>query len=268
VNAGVLAFISYPQIDPVLLSLGPVQIHWYGVAYVVGLLAAGLVALWVNQVWDVGLTQDDIILGCLWAIIAVLIGGRLGYVLFYGLSAYLADPLTIIAVWDGGMSFHGGAAGLVVAGLLFARRVDVSFLRLADMVVVGLPVGILVGRLANFINGELWGRVTDVPWAMVVEGYPPRHPSQLYEAALEGLVILVVMLLLARKKRPDGFMFGVFLILYGVFRFTVEFFREPDQQLGFIAGDWVTMGMLLSVPLVIGGIWLVVRALGWPRPQE
>ncbi len=165
------------------------------------------------------------------------------------------------------MSFHGGAIGLIVAGVFFARRVKVPFLRLADMVVVGLPAGILFGRLANFINGELWGRAADVPWAMVVEGYPPRHPSQLYEAALEGVVILVVMVLLARTKRPDGFMFGLFLTLYGVFRLTVEFFREPDAQLGFIAGDWLTMGMLLSLPLIVAGVWLLARALRSQRPS-
>jgi phosphatidylglycerol:prolipoprotein diacylglycerol transferase len=256
-----LAYIAYPALDPVLIAVGPVRIHWYGVAYVVGLVAAGLIALWLNKRWEVGLTEDDIVLGSLWAIIAILVGARLGYVLFYGLSSYLAAPMTVFAVWDGGMSFHGGAVGLIIAGLLFSRRVEVSFLRLADIVVVGLPVGILLGRVANFVNNELWGRVTDVPWAFVVEGYPPRHASQLYEAALEGVVILVVMLLLARRKRPDGFMFGTFLMLYGVFRFTVEFFRQPDQQLGFLAGGWLTMGMLLSVPLMVAGVWLIVRAL-------
>jgi len=257
----ILAFIAYPEINPVLVSIGPIQVHWYGVAYVVGLVATGLVVLWLNRRWDVGLTEDDVVLGSLWAIIAILVGARLGYVLFYGLATYLQSPLSILAVWDGGMSFHGGAAGLIIAGLFFARRVKVSFLRLADMVVVGLPIGILAGRLANFVNSELWGRAADVPWAMVVKGYPPRHASQLYEAALEGVVILIVMLVLTRHKRPDGFMFGVFLLLYGSFRFAVEFFREPDRQLGFIAGEWLTMGMLLSLPLVVAGIWFVVRAV-------
>lgn len=255
------AVIAYPQIDPVLIAVGPVQVHWYGVAYVVGLVVTALVAWRLNDRWSVGLTEDDVILGCLYSIVGILLGGRLGYVLFYGFSSYVKEPLSVFAIWDGGMAFHGAAIGLIGAGLLFARRVNVSFLRIADMAVVGLPVGLFLGRLANFVNDELWGRASDVPWAVVVEGFPARHPSQVYEALLEGLVILVVMLVLARRKRPDGFMMGVFLVLYGAFRFAVEFFRQPDIQLGFIAGDWLTMGMLLSLPLIAGGAWLVARSL-------
>ena len=262
------AVIAYPGIDPVLLAIGPLQIHWYGVAYVVGLLITALVAWRLNRRWGVGLSEDDVILACLYAILGILLGGRLGYVLFYGFSSYIEDPLAIFAIWDGGMAFHGAAVGLIAAGILFSRRVGVSFLRIADMAVVGLPAGLLLGRLANFVNNELWGRETDVPWAVVVDGFPPRHPSQIYEALLEGLVILLVMLVLARRKRPDGFMMGAFLVLYGTFRIVVEFFRQPDVQLGFIAGDWLTMGMLLSLPLIAGGVWLIVRSVRRETPTR
>jgi phosphatidylglycerol:prolipoprotein diacylglycerol transferase len=256
-----IAFIAYPQIDPVLISLGPVKVHWYGVAYVVGMIAITGIAWWLNGRWDVGLSQDDVVLGALYGIVGLLVGARLGYVLFYGVGSYLESPATILSVWDGGMSFHGGAIGLFVAGLFYARKVDRSLLRLADMVVVGAPIALFLGRIANFVNDELWGRQTDVAWAIVVEGYPPRHPSQLYEAFLEGLVIFVVMLLLSRTRRPDGFMTGVFLLLYGAFRFAVEFVREPDVQLCFLAWGWLTMGMVLSVPFALVGIGLIIYAL-------
>jgi phosphatidylglycerol:prolipoprotein diacylglycerol transferase len=263
-----LAFIAYPQIDPVLLHLGPIKIHWYGLAYVVGMLAITGIAWWLNERWSVGLSQDDVVLGALYGVVGLLVGARLGYVLFYGGGAYFEQPAAIFSVWDGGMSFHGGAIGLALAGVLYARKVEPSFLRLADMVVVGAPVALFLGRLANFVNDELWGRETDVPWAMIAEGYPPRHPSQLYEALLEGVLIFVVMLILARKRRPDGFMTGVFLVLYGSVRFLVEFVREPDVQLGFLAGDWLTMGMLLSLPFVLAGAVLIVYSLrsGASRP--
>ena len=254
------AYITYPEIDPVLLEFGAFKVHWYGVAYVVGFIAAALIFRMLNKRWKVGLTDDDIILALLYCIIGVLLGGRLGYVLAYGGRVYIDSPAKIFAIWDGGMSFHGALVGIVIAGILIGKRFKVPFLRLADMAAVGTPVGLFFGRLANFVNGELWGRQTDVPWAAVVEGYPPRHPSQLYEALLEGVVLLVVLLLLARKKRADGFMFGIFMIGYGLFRFAVEFVREPDAQLGLILGPF-TMGQALSVPLVLLGGWFVWRAM-------
>ncbi|MDZ4063150.1 MAG: prolipoprotein diacylglyceryl transferase, partial [Coriobacteriia bacterium] len=200
-----MALLTYPNIDPVLLRLGPVQVHWYGLAYVAGFIAAGLLFRRFSQRWGVGLSDDDVLGAVLYCVIGVLLGSRIGYVLFYGGRYYLDDPVRVFALWDGGMAFHGGLAGIIIAGVLFARRVGVPFLRLADMAAVGAPVGFFFGRLANFINGELWGRVTDVPWAMVFPGAGanPRHPSQLYEAVLEGLVMFVVLSVLARR-RPLG----------------------------------------------------------------
>jgi len=256
------ATVPYPVIDPVFFSIGSVQVHWYGVAYVAGFLIAGSITYHLNKRWEVGLSSDDLVNLLLIAIVGVMLGGRLGYVIAYGGRRYLDDPIQIMQVWDGGMSFHGALVGIIIAGLLFARMSGVSFLRLADMAAVATPAGVFLGRLANFINGELWGRTTDAPWAMVFPGAGPlpRHPSQLYEALLEGLVMLAVLWFLARRKRSDGFVFGWFLLLYGVFRFAVEFVREPDVQLGFIAG-WLTMGQILSLPLILGGAWLIWRAV-------
>lgn len=252
----------YPVIDPVAFRLGPLAVRWYGLAYVAAFIAAALILRSLNRRWDVGLTSEQQVDIVLAAVIGVIVGGRLGYVLFYGGLDYLREPLRILATWDGGMSFHGGLVGILLAGWFVARRMKISFLRICDIGAVGTPVGLLLGRISNFVNGELWGRETTVPWAMVFpSGGPlPRHPSQLYEAFLEGFVLLVVMLVLSRRKRADGFMVGVLLTLYGVFRIAVEFVREPDFQLGFIVGP-ITMGQLLSVPMVFVGAWLVWRAL-------
>lgn len=256
-----MAVLTYPNIDPVLLRLGPVQVHWYGLAYVAGFIAAALLFRSLGRRWGVSLTDDDVLGAVLYCVIGVLLGGRLGYVLFYGGRYYLDNPGAVLAIWDGGMAFHGGLAGIILAGLLFARRVGVPFLRLADMAAVGAPVGFFLGRLANFINGELWGRVTDVPWAMVFPGAgpSPRHPSQLYEAVAEGLVIFVVLWVMARRRRPRGALFGWLLLMYGSFRLLIEFVREPDAQLGLIVGP-LTMGQLLSVPLIVLGAWFIWRA--------
>lgn len=257
-----LGALVYPRIDPVAVRVGGLAIRWYGLAYVAGFIAAGLLLRALNRRWRVGLSDDaqlDIVLG---AVAGVIVGGRLGYVLFYDLGAYLKAPLTVFAVWDGGMSFHGGLAGILLAGILLARHEKVPFLRLADMGAVGAPIGFGLGRLANFVNGELWGRTTTMPWGMVFPGAGPlpRHPSQLYEALLEGVVLFCVMFALSRRKRPDGFMLGMMLALYGVFRILVEFVREPDVQLGLVAGPF-SMGQLLSVPMVLVGVVLVVRAM-------
>lgn len=256
-----LAAIPYPSIDPVLISIGPIQVHWYGLSYVLGFLVAAWVMRVLNSRWSVGLTDDDIITAMLYCIVGAMLGGRLGYVIGYGGSSYWAEPISIFRVWDGGMAFHGALLGIVIAGVLFGRRVGVPFLRLADMAAVGTPVGLFLGRVANFINGELWGRTTDVPWAMVFPGAgaAPRHPSQLYEAGLEGMVLFAIMVMAARTKRDDGFVFGLFIMAYGIFRFAIEFLREPDAQLGFIIGA-TTMGQLLSVPLVVAGGWLIFRS--------
>lgn len=261
-----LALLTYPHIDPVMLRIGPLALRWYGLAYVLGFVGAGLLMRRLNRTWAVGMSGDDELDVVLAAVVGLVLGARIGYVLFYDLPGLLQDPLSAFAIWDGGMSFHGGLIGILLAGWLVSKRVGVSFLRLADIGAVGAPIGLLLGRLGNFINGELWGRVTDVPWAMVPPyGGPPRHPSQLYEAILEGLVLLVVMLVLARERRPDGFLLGVMLTLYGVFRIAVEFVREPDAQLGFILGP-LTMGQLLSLPVLAAGVWIAWRALRRSTP--
>jgi phosphatidylglycerol:prolipoprotein diacylglycerol transferase len=261
--------IPFPPLDPVALRLGPLAVRWYGLAYLAGFVAAGLLIRWASKRWRVGFSVDDILTMVLFAVGGVLLGGRLGYVVLYNLKAYVADPLEILAIWDGGMSFHGAAIGLFVAGLAAAAYLKVPFLLLGDLVAVGIGPGLFFGRLANFVNAELWGRVTDVPWAVVFPGAGPvgRHPSQLYEALLEGVVLSVVLIWMGRRPRPRGLLFGVLLAGYGVARIAVEFFREPDVQIGFLAGG-VTMGQLLSVPMVVIGAALIVWALRPGRPLD
>jgi phosphatidylglycerol:prolipoprotein diacylglycerol transferase len=256
-----VAYLTYPLIDPVLVRIGPFGVRYYGLAYVLAFLAAALVLSRLNRRWEIGLSADDRMEMLLAAIVGVVVGARLGYVVFYGLGAYLRNPLEVFAVWDGGMSFHGGLIGIMVAAFVESRRLRITFLRACDVGAVAAPVGFLLGRLANFVNGELWGRAANVPWAMVFPagGPSPRHPSQLYEAALEGVVLLIVMLLLARRRRPDGVQLGWLLVLYGCARTGLELFREPDAQIGFLL-RYLTMGQLLSVPMVVGGVWLLVRA--------
>ncbi|MBN2404049.1 MAG: prolipoprotein diacylglyceryl transferase [Coriobacteriia bacterium] len=251
--------MTYPQIDPILFQVGPLALRWYGLAYVLGFLGAALLMRRLNHTWNMGMSGDDMLDVVLAAVVGLVVGARLGYTVFYDFSGFIQNPLSLFAIWDGGMSFHGGLVGILFAGWLISRRVDVPFLRLADMGAVGAPIGLFLGRLGNFVNGELWGRTTDVAWAMVPPyGGTPRHPSQLYEAFLEGIVLFVVMLVLARKRRPNGFQLGVMLTLYGVFRIAVEFVREPDVQLGFILGPF-TMGQLLTIPVLAVGAWLVWR---------
>jgi len=257
-----VAALTYPVIDPVFVQLGPVAIQWYGLAYLLGFALAAWIAWDLIQRWDLGLTSNDLLDMVLAAGLGVILGGRLGYVLFYNFSYFMDDPGRIIAVWDGGMSFHGGLAGILLAGLIMSKRLGISFLRICDLGAVGAPLGILFGRLANFIKPELWGRTTDVPWGFVFPGAGPlpRHPSQLYEAFGEGLVIFVVLFLLSRKKRSDGMLVGVLLAIYGVVRFLVEYVREPDPQLGLVLGP-LTMGQILTLPVLATGIWLVWSGL-------
>lgn len=243
------------------MQVGPFAVHWYGIAYVGGFVAAGLIARRLIRRWEVSLTDDDLVEIVLAAVLGLVIGARIGYVLVYGGAQYLRDPLQMFAIWDGGMSFHGGLAGIVFAAWVESRRKPVAILRLCDVGAVGAPVGIFFGRLANFVNAELWGRPTDLPWGVVFPGAGvlPRHPSQIYEAVLEGAVIFAVLLVLSRRRRPDGEILGWFLVLYGVFRIAVEFARQPDIQIGFIANVF-TMGQVLSLPVLAVGVWLVVRA--------
>lgn len=262
----ILPAIAYPAINPVALRLGPFSVRWYGLAYVAAFVVAGFVMHWLVRRWEIDISDDDQLTIVIAAVIGVVVGARLGYVLIYGNGYFIQHPERILAVWDGGMSFHGGLAGILIAALVVSLTMRIPWLTLCDLGSVGAPVGIFFGRLANFANGELWGRVTTVPWAMVFPGAGPlpRHPSQLYEAVLEGIVLFVAMLWLAtrRPNPPRGVIFGWLLTLYGVFRIFVEFFRQPDIQMGtkgFLAYG-VTTGQLLSVPMVVGGVWLIVWA--------
>ncbi len=257
--------IAFPAIDPVAIELGPVAIRWYSLAYVVGILAGWQYAMRIADRTGGRVTRvqvDDFIV---WATLGVILGGRLGYVLFYKPAYYLENPLKIAAMWEGGMSFHGGAIGVLVAVALYCRRRNISFLSFADLITAAAPIGLFFGRIANFINGELFGRTTDVPWAMVFpRGGPiPRHPSQLYEAGLEGVVLFVLLAALVfgcRALQRPGLVTGTFFAGYGVARFVVEYVREPDAHLGELFG-FITMGQLLSLPLILLGAWMIHRAL-------
>jgi len=267
-----LLVIPYPTFDPVLIHIGPLAIRWYALAYIFGILIGWAYArmlirserLWGGKAPFTVVAFDDFVL---WVTLGIILGGRIGYVLFYNLSFFAAHPLEIFQLWQGGMSFHGGFTGCVLAVVLFARNRGLSILSLGDLTCAVGPIGLFLGRIANFINGELWGRPTDVPWAMVFPtgGPIPRHPSQLYEATLEGLVLLIVLAVMIRMgalKRP-GLIIGAFAVFYAIARSTCEFFREPDAQLGFLWGG-ATMGQLLSIPLFIAGLAFIAYALKHP----
>jgi phosphatidylglycerol:prolipoprotein diacylglycerol transferase len=266
--------MPFPNIDPVIFEIGPFVLRWYSLAYIIGLMGGWRYMVRLTQrpaLWPQGAPAkeadiDDLLL---WVTLGTIVGGRLGYVLFYNPGYYLENPMGILAVWQGGMSFHGGMLGVILAVLVFARRRGIPILSLGDMVAVTVPLGLLLGRLANFINGELWGRVTDGPWGIIFpSGGPlPRHPSQLYEAALEGVLLLIILNLLAWKFRAfarPGLLTGLFLIGYGSARALVELAREPDAHIGFLAGG-VTMGQLLSVPMIGVGIGFVVWSMRSPK---
>ncbi len=264
------AVISYPQIDPVLVRIGPFAIRWYALAYLAGLLFGWWALRRMVKPAGLPVSPEQVDDYLLLATLGVVLGGRLGYVLFYYPSLYLADPVEIIRLWDGGMSFHGGLIGVVLATCWWTRRVRVPFFAFADLVATVAPLGLFLGRIANFINGELWGRPAEVPWAMVFPRDPlglPRHPSQLYEAALEGLVLFAVLQFLFWKRpavrgRP-GMLSGLFLTGYGVARFFVEFFREPDSFLGFVLGPF-SMGQVLSSGMIVAGLAILLWARARP----
>ncbi|MDG1287927.1 MAG: prolipoprotein diacylglyceryl transferase [Rickettsiales bacterium] len=259
-------YLEFPQIDPVLFEVGPLAIRWYALAYVAGIF----IGWWLLKRLSDKTTPplmgpkalDDIML---YAIFGIILGGRLGYVLFYNLPFYLENPLMALQIWKGGMSFHGGLAGVILAMILFARRFEILFLKLMDLLAVVAPIGLFFGRIANFINGELWGRVADVPWGMIFPsgGNIVRHPSQLYEAALEGVVLFVILFILiscTRVREKAGMLSGLFLLGYGAARGFVEQYREPDQQVGFL-WESLTMGQLLSTPMILGGLFLIFWSL-------
>ena len=260
----ILPVVPFPVIDPVAIELGPLAIRWYALAYLVGLIVGWRLARRLAAAPPRLMRPERVDDLLAWIVLGVVVGGRLGYILFYKPGYYLANPDEVLFLWQGGMSFHGGFAGVVLAVFLFARRHDLPILRVGDIVAAVAPVGLFLGRLANFVNGELYGRAADVSWAMVFPSDPaqvPRHPSQLYEAALEGLLLGLVMLVLATRERVrarPGLLAGAFFLGYGLARPFAELFREPDAHLGFILGP-VTMGQLLSLPLVVAGLALLVR---------
>jgi phosphatidylglycerol---prolipoprotein diacylglyceryl transferase len=268
--AQLFAIMPYPEIDPIAFSIGPVAVHWYGIAYVAGILLGWLYArrlietrrLWAGEAPMTRTQLDDFLV---WAAVGIILGGRVGYILFYDFPAVAANPLRALQVWNGGMSFHGGLAGTTLAMILFARRNGIAVWSLFDIVAAVVPIGLFFGRIANFVNGELWGRLSDAPWAVIFPEAGPfaRHPSQLYEAGLEGVVLLVVLATaiyaFGALKRP-GLVTGIFVAGYALSRITVEFFREPDPQLGYLFGGWLTMGMLLSLPMLALGLWAIFRA--------
>lgn len=262
----------YQGLDPIAFSLGPLVVRWYGLAYVLGFVCAAAIIYFVAKRWKLGMSEDNLLTLMVCAIVGVVLGARIGYVLFYGDGYYLSHPLEILAFNQGGMSFHGGLVGLLIGGAVAARMTRIPFLTLADLGSIAAPIGLFFGRCANFVNGELWGAPTDGPLGVVfggAAGMMPRHPSQLYEAVLEGIVIFCVLFALSRKRppRPQGTFLGAFLVLYGIFRFLIEFVREPDVQLGYLWGGWLTMGQVLSAPLIVAGIALLIYAARTRHPQ-
>ena len=245
------------NLDPILVKLGPVRLSWYGLMYVLGFLASYLLVRYQMRKRDFDITKPEVENFYFYLIFGLIIGARFGYVLFYDLKTYLDNPLEILAVWNGGMSFHGGLIGLLLVALLFSWKNKKSFWKIADLFIVTAPIGLGLGRIGNFINGELYGRAAQVPWAVIFpKGGPvPRHPSQLYESALEGGVLFFILWFMKDKNLPRGALLAMFLFLYGGFRFFLEFFREPDAQLGFVLGPF-TMGQVLSSFMVGGGIFL------------
>ncbi|MFD2112898.1 prolipoprotein diacylglyceryl transferase [Thiorhodococcus fuscus] len=275
--------LTYPDIDPIALAIGPLKVHWYGLMYLIGFATAWGLGRWrigrMGALWNAD-KLDDLVFYC---ILGTIAGGRLGYMLFYGFDQILANPLNILKVWEGGMSFHGGLIGVLVAIFLFARRQGMRFFQVADFLAPLVPPGLFAGRIGNFINGELWGHRTEMPWGMQLpcEHFPGQcldqppgtllspavHASQLYEATLEGLVLFAILWSFSRKPRPMMAVSGLFLTCYGSFRFLLEFVRTPDAHIGYLAFDWLTMGQILSTPMILSGLLLLGLAYR-PRPSH
>ena len=254
--------IAYPDIDPVAFHVGPLPVHWYGLMYLVGFLGGWFLLSMRLKKRPCGFDREQLADIIFYAALGVIIGGRLGYMVFYDFQNVIQSPLSIFKIWQGGMSFHGGLIGVIISLWIYSRRINKSLIDLTDFIVPIVPIGLGAGRIGNFINGELWGRVSDVPWAMIFPagGDMPRHPSQLYEFFFEGVVMFVVLWWFSSKPRPRWAVSGLFLMLYGLFRFCVEFVREPDFQIGFVAFGWMTKGQLLSLPMLLLGIGLFVYA--------
>lgn len=267
--------LTYPAIDPVAIALGPIKIHWYGIMYLVGFVGGW----WLGtrraskpefEPWTPERVSDVLF----YVAMGVILGGRLGYILFYDLGNVISDPIRIVRIWEGGMSFHGGLIGVIMGMWLYGRKIGEPFFRVADFVAPLVPIGLFAGRIGNFINGELWGKASDAPWAMIFPtgGNVARHPSQLYEAALEGVALFVILYFFSRKPKPTMAVSGMFLLCYGVFRFVIEFVRVPDEHLGYLALEWMTMGQILSLPMILFGLlllaWAYKRGAAASRPSQ
>jgi len=258
---------TFPEIDPVIFSIGPLKIRWYGLMYVIGFLLAWWLARRRCKLphSPVNAKQvDDLIF---WAMVGVIVGGRLGYTFVYGWEQLISDPLYIFKITEGGMSFHGGLAGVMIAMWLYGRSLGKTMWHITDFLAPLVPLGLGFGRIGNFINGELWGKPTDVPWGVLYKGQV-LHPSQLYESALEGFVLFAILWIYSAKPRPYMAVSGMFLLWYGVFRFFVEFYRVPDAHLGYLALDWVTMGQILSAPMIIAGVIMLVMSRRYNGSKE
>ena len=255
--------LNHPNFDPVAVQLGPVSIHWYGLMYLLGFAASWAIARHrCAQPWN-PIDKDQVDDLIFYGAVGVVLGGRFGYVVFYNFEQFIGDPLWLFRVWEGGMAFHGGLLGVIVAIWLYGRKVGASLGQMGDMVVPLVPIGLGLGRLGNFIGQELWGRASDVPWAMVFPADPSglaRHPSQLYQAFLEGVLLFVIVFWFSRRQRPVWAVSGLFLMMYGLFRFFVEFFRQPDSHIGFDLMGWLTRGQLLSTPMILVGLALLIFA--------
>ncbi|GAB3670357.1 prolipoprotein diacylglyceryl transferase [Salinisphaera aquimarina] len=254
----------HPDIDPVAFAIGPLAVHWYGLMYLLSFLIGWGMGIVRTKQPHVHWSREEVGDFLFYVVLGVVIGGRVGYMLFYQPGLLLDNPLQLFYIWQGGMSFHGGMLGVFAAAGWFARTTNRHFFDITDFVAPIVPIGLFFGRIANFINGELVGRVADVPWAMIYPhiGPQPRHPSELYEAGLEGLLLFAILWWFASKPRPRMAVSGLFLIGYGCLRFFAEFFRQPDSFLGFVAFDWMTMGQVLCTPMILGGILLLALAYG------
>jgi phosphatidylglycerol:prolipoprotein diacylglycerol transferase len=261
----IIFMFIYPHINPVAFKLGPLQVHWYGLMYIVGFLSGWGLGHLRSKRPDSPVTSEQVGDLIFWCAIGVVVGGRIGYMLFYDFQNFIQDPLLLFQIWKGGMSFHGGFIGVILALWLYSRHIKQPFFAVGDFFAPLVPIGLAAGRIGNFINGELWGRVTNVPWAMIYPqaGPEPRHPSQIYEFLMEGILLFIIMWFFSSKPRPRMAVSGLFILCYGIFRTIAECFRAPDPQIGFIAFGWLTKGQLLSFPMIILGLIFLHCAYRW-----